>query len=46
MVYNPDLLMISIGADITNEYTPNETLQIASIPKTYKLLKGILAKDD
>ena len=43
-VYNPDLLMISIGADITNEHTPNETLQIASIPKTYKLLKGILAK--
>ena len=45
-VDNPDLLMISIGADITDEHTPNETLQIASIPKTYKLLKGILLKVD
>ena len=45
-VYNPDLLMISIGADITDEHTPNETLQIASIPKTYKLLRGILEKVD
>lgn len=43
-VDNPDLSMISIGADITDEHTPNETLQIASVPKMYKLLKGILAK--
>ena len=43
---NPDLLMISIGADIANEHTPKETLQIASIPKTYKLLAGILTKVD
>lgn len=45
-VENPKLSMISIGADIANEHTPNETLQIASIPKTYKLLRGILEKTD
>lgn len=44
--YNPNLSMISIGADIANEHTPNETLQIASIPKTYKLLRDILAQVD
>ena len=41
-VYNPDLMMISIGPEIRDVHSPQETLTLSSVPKTYKLLKGIL----
>ena len=41
-VYNSDLMMISIGPDIRDVHSPQETLTLSSVPKTYKLLKGIL----
>ena len=40
----PDLDMISIGPDLVDVHTPGETLYIDSIPKTWHLLEGILAK--
>jgi len=36
--------MISIGPDLENGHTPGETLYLKSIPKTWHLLEGILAK--
>ena len=41
-VYNPDLMMICIGPDIKDVHTPKETLTLGSVPKIFKLLKGIL----
>lgn len=43
-VLNPDLDMISIGPDLEDGHTPNETLYLDSIPKIWRLLEGILAK--
>lgn len=40
----PDLDMISIGPDLKDVHTPGETLFLNSIPKTWHLLEGILAK--
>ncbi len=40
----PDLDMISIGPDLKDVHTPAETLYLDSIPKTWHLLEGILAK--
>ena len=39
-----DLDMISIGPDLENVHTPNEVLYLKSIPKTWRLLEGILAE--
>ena len=39
-----DLDMISIGPDLKDARTPNETLYLDSIPKIWRWLKGILAK--
>ena len=41
-VYNPELMMICIGPDLKDVHTPKETLTLGSVPKIYKLLKGIL----
>lgn len=41
-VYNPDLMMICFGPDIRDVHSPQETLTLRSVPKVYKLLKGIL----
>lgn len=41
---NPSLDIISIGPDIHNVHSPKETLYLNSIPKTWNLLKGILAR--
>ena len=38
----PDLDMISIGPDLQDVHTPNEVLYLASVPKTFHLLEGIL----
>ena len=40
----PDLDMISIGPDLKDVHTPNEVLYLNSIPKTWRLLEGILAE--
>ena len=40
----PELDMISIGPDLQDVHTPGETLFLESIPKTWHLLEGILAK--
>ena len=40
----PDLDMISIGPDISDVHTPGETLYLNSIPRTWHLLEGILAR--
>lgn len=42
-IMNHDLDMISIGPDITDAHTVNETLYLKSIPKTWRWLEGILA---
>ena len=39
---NPDLDMISIGPDLKDGHTPNETVYLNSIPKTWHLLEGII----
>lgn len=39
----PNIDMISIGPDISNPHTINETLYISSIPRTWRLLEGLLA---
>lgn len=39
---NPSLDMISIGPDIKDVHSPQETLYLNSIPKTWKLLQKIL----
>lgn len=41
---NPDMDMISIGPDLKDVHTPNEVLYLDSIPKTLRLLEGILAE--
>lgn len=41
---NPTLNMISIGPDVHDVHSPNETLYLNSIPKTWRLLEGILAE--
>ena len=41
-VLNPSLDMISIGPDLENVHTPGEVLYLKSIPKTWRLLEGIL----
>ena len=43
-VLKPDLDMISIGPDLTDGHTPDETLYLDSVPKTWHLLEGILAR--
>ena len=43
-VLKPDLDMISIGPDLKDVHTPQETLYLKSIPKTWRLLEGILAE--
>lgn len=40
----PDLEMISIGPDLADAHTIKETIYLNSIPKTWKLLEGILAE--
>ena len=42
----PDLDMISIGPDLKDIHTPEETLYLNSIPKTWHLLEGILARSE
>ena len=42
-VYNKDINMISIGPTIHNPHTVNERLEIATIPKVWKLLEEMLA---
>ena len=39
---NPVLNMISIGPDLTDVHSTSETLYLNSIPKTWRLLEGIL----
>ena len=39
---NPDLDMISIGPDLTDVHSIKETLHLKTVPKTWKLLEGIL----
>ena len=39
---NPSLDIISIGPDIKDVHSPQETLYLNSIPKTWKLLQKIL----
>ena len=41
-VLKPELDMISIGPDITDAHTINETIYLKSIPKVWRLLEGIL----
>lgn len=41
---DPNLDLISIGPDITDVHTPRETLYLDSVPRTWKLLEGILLK--
>ena len=41
-VYNPDLMMICVGPNIKDVHTSKETLTLGSVPKIFKLLKGIL----
>ena len=41
-VLNPDMEMISIGPDLVDVHSPQETLYLGSIPKTWHLLEGIL----
>jgi len=36
--------MISIGPDLEDVHTPNEVLYLKLIPKTWRLLEGILAE--
>ncbi|MBP5592957.1 MAG: beta-Ala-His dipeptidase [Clostridia bacterium] len=43
---NPSIDMISIGPDIINPHTINETLYLNSIPRVWRLLEGILANYD
>lgn len=43
-VLKPELDMISIGPDLKDVHTPGETLYLDSIPKTWRLLEGILAR--
>jgi len=38
------LNMISIGPDVNNAHTPNETITVSSIGKTLGLIEGILSK--
>ena len=40
---SPDLEMISIGPDLKDAHTINETLYLDSIPRVWHLLEGILA---
>ena len=40
---NPEVDMISIGPDIDDAHTVNETLHLASIPKLWNLIDGILS---
>lgn len=42
----PDLDAISMGPDIYDIHTTKERLSIASVQRTWELLKGILAKKD
>ena len=39
---NPDLDMISIGPDLTDVHSIKETLHLKTVPRTWKLLEGIL----
>lgn len=41
---NPELDMISIGPDISDAHTINETLYLDSVPKIWRLLEGLLVK--
>jgi dipeptidase D len=41
---DPDMDMISIGPDVTDVHTPRETLYLDSVPKTWKLLEGLLLR--
>lgn len=38
----PDLDMISIGPDLADVHTVNETLYMNSIPRIWRLLEGLL----
>ena len=40
----PELDMVSIGPDLKNGHTINETLYLNSIPRVWRLLEGILAE--
>lgn len=40
---NPDLDMISIGPDLTDVHTTDETFHLDTLPKIWRLLEGILA---
>ena len=39
---NPDLDMISIGPDLADVHSIKETLHLKTVPRTWKLLEGIL----
>ncbi len=41
---DPEMDMISIGPDVIDVHTPRETLFLNSVPKTWKLLEGILLR--
>ena len=43
---NPEVDMISIGPDIDDAHTVNETLHLTSIPKLWNLIDGILSHLD
>ena len=40
---SPELDMVSIGPDVTNVHSPEETLYLNSIPKTYHLIEAVLS---
>ena len=39
---NPDMEMVSIGPDLSDVHSPKETLYLDSVPRTWRLLEGIL----
>ena len=45
-VLNPELDMISIGPDVKDVHSPQETLYLNSIPKTWNLLQELLLQLD
>ena len=41
MNLKPDLEMVSIGFDLINEHTTNETFYLRSIPRIWHLIEGM-----
>jgi dipeptidase D len=42
----PDLDMISMGPDLVNVHTPQETMDVKSVERTWEYLKKVLAAMD